>query len=63
MIRKRSTFLERSVKSIFTEGLNQFHSADLTLYSDVDLAIDIPNIIKITQTRTYTIVLIGYLKC
>ena len=34
MIHKRSTALEKSVKNILPEGLNQFHCANLTLSSD-----------------------------
>ena len=40
MIRKRTTALERSVK-YFTGGLNRFHSANLTLSSDVDQDSDV----------------------
>ena len=36
MTHKRSTALERSVKNILLAGLNRFHSANLTLSSDVD---------------------------
>ena len=36
MIHKRSTALERSVKNILLDGLNQFHGANLTHSSDVD---------------------------
>ena len=36
MIRKRNAALERPVKILLPEGLNQFHGANLTLSSDVD---------------------------
>ena len=36
MIHKRSTALERSVKNILLEGLNQFHDTNRTISSDVD---------------------------
>ena len=36
MVHKRSTVLERSVKNILLEGLNQFHGANLALNSNVD---------------------------
>ena len=36
MIHKRSTALERSVKTILLEGLHQFHDTNLALSSDVD---------------------------
>ena len=36
MIHKRSTALERSVKNILLEGLNQFDGTNLTISSDVD---------------------------
>ena len=36
MIHKRSSASERSVKIFLVEGFNQFHSANLTLSSDVD---------------------------
>ena len=35
MIHKRNTALERSVKNILLEGLNQFHCANLPLNSDM----------------------------
>ena len=36
MFHKRSTALERSVKSILLEGLNMFHGTNHSLNSDVD---------------------------
>ena len=36
MIHKRSTALERSVKILLLEGLNQFCGINLILISDVD---------------------------
>ena len=36
MIHKKNTVMERSVKNSLLEGLNRFHSANLTLNSDVD---------------------------
>ena len=36
MIHKRSTALKTSVKNILLKHLKQFHSANLTLSSDVD---------------------------
>ena len=41
MILKRSTALEWSVKNILLEGLNQFHSANLALSSDLDQDTDV----------------------
>ena len=36
MIHKERTALEQSVKSILLDGFNRFHSANLTINSDVD---------------------------